>query len=158
MQLKSVCLVDANFRTPCVPQGFVAASRSGLSDALQEQRPVRDFVKHLQPYNVWLLSCGSAPETAVSLLSSERMTALVEELRKEFDYVLIDAPPIGAYADTLRMGQIGDGLVLVLEANVTRREVAARIADRLRETKMNIIGTVLNKWTFPIPESVYRRI
>jgi capsular exopolysaccharide synthesis family protein len=155
---KSVCLVDANFRTPCLSQVFGTTNHYGLSDALREERPVRDFVKRLQPSNVWLLSCGSVPGASVSLLSSAKMATLVGELRQEFDLVLIDAPPIGAYADTLRIGQLGDGLVLVLEANVTRREVAARVAERMRETNMNILGAVLNKWTFPIPESVYRRI
>lgn len=155
---KSVCLVDANFRTPCLPEVFGTTNHYGLSDALREERPVRDFVKRVQPSNVWLLSCGSTPEASVSLVNSERMAALVGELREEFDFVLIDAPPIGAYADTLGMGQLGDGLVLVLEANVTRREVAARVAQRLRESNINILGAVLNKWTFPIPDSLYRRL
>ena len=155
---KSVCLVDANFRTPCLPQVFGTRNHFGLSDALRQERPVRDFVQCLQPSNIWLLSCGSAPEASVSMVNSERMTTLVGELREEFDFVLIDAPPTGAYADTLGMGQLGDGLVLVLEANVTRREVAARIAERLRESNINLLGVVLNKWTFPIPEALYRRL
>lgn len=155
---KTVCLIDANFRTPCLPQVFGATNHYGLSDALRAERPVRDFVKCLQPSNVWLLSCGSAPESSVSLLGSEKMAALVSELRQEFDFVLVDAPPVGTYADTLGMGQLGDGLVLILEAHVTRREVAARVAERLRESKINILGTVLNKVTFPIPDSLYRRL
>jgi capsular exopolysaccharide synthesis family protein len=155
---KTVCLVDANFRTPCLPQVFGTTNHFGLSDALREERPVREYLKHLEPSNVRLLSCGSAPETSISLLGSEKMTALVAELRQEFDFVLIDAPPIGAYADTLGMGRLGDGLVLVLEANVTRREVAVRAAERLRESKINILGAVLNKWTLPIPDKLYHRL
>lgn len=154
----SVCLVDANFRTPSLPAVLGTTSDYGLSDALRKERPVREFVNHLEPCNLWLLSCGSVPEVSVGLLVSERMKILLNELRQEFDYVLIDAPPIGQYSDTFGIGQLADGLVMVLEANVTRREVAARAADRLRELDVNILGAVLNKRTFPIPDSIYRHL
>jgi len=154
----TVCLVDANLRTPSLPEVLGTSSDHGLSDALRKERPVREFVNHLEPSNLWLLSCGSVPEASVGLLVSERMKVLVNELRQEFDYVLIDAPPIGQYADTYGIGQLADGLVMVLEANVTRREVAARAVDRLRELDVNILGAVLNKRTFPVPDSIYQRL
>lgn len=154
----SVCLVDANFRTPSLPVELGTSNHYGLSDALRQEAPIRQFVKAMKPANLSLLSCGSAPEASVSLLTTERMKAIVDELRTEFDYVLIDAPPLGTYADAFSIGQLGDGLVLVLEANATRREVAARVAERLRDMKVNILGAVLNKRTFPIPDSIYRRI
>jgi Mrp family chromosome partitioning ATPase len=154
----SVCLVEANFRTPGLPEVFGITNHYGLADALRQAHPIRQFVKPLKPANLSLVSCGSAPEAAINLLVSERMRARVDELRAEFDYVLIDAPPLGEYADTFSVGQLGDGLVLVLEANATRREAAALVADRLREMKVNILGAVLNKRTFPIPNSVYQRL
>ena len=82
----------------------------------------------------------------------------VNELRKEFDYVLIDAPPLNEYSDAIALGQISDGLVLVLEANATRRESALRIAETLRATQIRVLGAVLNKRTFPIPEGLYNRL
>ena len=154
----TVCLVDANFRTPSLPEVLGTASSHGLSDALRKERPAREYVNHLEPSNLWLLSCGSTPEASISLLASERMKALVDGLRNEFDYVLIDGPPIGPYSDTMGIGQLADGVVIVLEANVTRREVAARATDRLRELNVNILGAVLNKRTFPIPDSIYKRL
>jgi Mrp family chromosome partitioning ATPase len=153
----NVCLVDANFRTPSLPEVLGTSSDHGLSDALRRECPVREFINHLEPANLWLLSCGSAPEASVGLLASERMRTLVSELRKEFEYVLIDAPPIGQYSDTLGIGQLADGLVMILEANVTRKEAAARAVDRLRDMNVNILGAVLNKRTFPIPSSIYQR-
>jgi succinoglycan biosynthesis transport protein ExoP len=80
------------------------------------------------------------------------------ELRKEFDYVLIDAPPLNMYSEGFALGQLADGLVLVLEANATRRETATKVAERLNATEVKILGAVLNKRTFPIPESLYRRL
>lgn len=153
-----VCLVDANFRTPSLPEVLGTSSDHGLSDALRRERPAREFVNHLEPSNLWLLSCGSAPEASVGLLASERMRTLVAELRQEFEYVLIDAPPVGRYSDTFGIGQLADGLVMVLEANVTRKEVAARAVDKLRDLNVNVLGAVLNKRTFPIPDSIYQRL
>lgn len=154
----TVCLGEANFRTPSVAEVFGVPNHHGLADALRQVRPIRHFVKPLKPPNLSLLSCGSAPEAAINLLTSERMREVVDELLAEFDYVLIDAPPLGGYADTFSVGQLGDGLVLVLEANATRREAAVRVTERLREMGVNILGAVLNKRTFPIPDSLYQRL
>jgi protein-tyrosine kinase len=153
-----ICLVDANFRTPSLPEVFGTTNHFGLADALRHERPIREFVKPLKSAKLSLLSCGSMPESSVGLLSSDKMRTIVEELRAEFDYVLIDAPPFNMYADTFSVGQLGDGLVLVLEANSTRRETAARLAERLREMKVNILGAVLNKRKFPIPDTLYKRL
>lgn len=151
----SVCLVEANLRTPTLPEAFGVANHLGLADALRQAQPIRQFITPLNSANLSLLSSGSSPEASINLLTSDRMREIVHELRAEFDYVLIDAPPLGAYADTFSVGQLGDGLVLVLEANATRRESAARVTERLREMKVNILGAVLNKRTFPIPSFVY---
>jgi succinoglycan biosynthesis transport protein ExoP len=153
-----VCIVDANFRTPSRRGLLGATNQCGLSDALRSQRPLREFVRQLEPQNLWLLPCGSGPEASVSLLTSEKMRGLVAELRREFGYVLMDLPPLSTYADGTSLGHLADGMVVVLEANVTRREVALQVADRVRGMKIQILGAVLNKRTFPIPESVYHRI
>jgi Mrp family chromosome partitioning ATPase len=79
-------------------------------------------------------------------------------LRDAFDYVLIDAPPLNAYSEGVALGQFADGMVLVLEANATRRDATARITERLHAMQVKVLGAVLNKRTFPIPESLYRRL
>ena len=100
----SVCLVEANFRTPTLPEVFGVTNHHGLADALRQARPIRQFVKPLKPANLSLLSCGSAPEASINLLTSEKMRAIVDELRAEFDYVLIDAPPLGGTPTHSRLG------------------------------------------------------
>jgi len=153
----SVCLVDANFRTPSLPNAFGTTNHYGLADALRTEKPLRGFVKALDR-NLWLVSCGSAGEASTNLLHSEQMKRRFGELRKEFDYVLIDAPPLNTYSEGFALGQLADGLVLVLEANATRRETATKVTERLNATEVKILGAVLNKRTFPIPDSLYRRL
>jgi capsular exopolysaccharide synthesis family protein len=154
----SVCMVDANLRTPALPEIYGVSNHFGLTDALSRKGPIRDFTKIVRSDNLWLLSCGSlAADTVESptMLNSEIMKTRIAERRKEFDYVLIDSAPLNTYADGVVLGQLADGLVLVLEANSTRREAAAKVAENLRAAQVRILGAVLNKRTFPIPESVY---
>ncbi len=154
-RLGSVCLVDANFHSPVLPDLFGIGNHYGLTDALSKNGPIRDFSKVVRSDNLWLLSCGSLASESTGLLNSGSMKARVAELRKEFDYVLLDSPPLNTYSDGIAMGQLADGLVLVLEANSTRREAAARVTENWRAAQIKILGAVLNKRTFPIPETFY---
>jgi capsular exopolysaccharide synthesis family protein len=153
----SVCLVEANFRSPSLPGLFKTTNHFGLTDALQREGPIRSFAKPLHTENLWLLSSGSLTADSSSLLNSNRVKARFEELRNDFDYTIVDAPPLSRYADAVALGQLADGLVLILEANSTRREVAQSIAANLQAAKVRVLGAVLNKRTFPIPEVLYRR-
>ena len=154
----SACVVDANMHKPIMASLFGVNPQHGLSDALSQGAPIREFAKPIMGENLWLLSSGSLGTDHVgsaSLLNSETMKVRVLELRNEFDYVLIDSAPLSTNTEGVLLGQLADGLVLVLEANSTRREAAVRITDRLRTSNVRVLGAVLNKRTFPIPESVY---
>jgi len=82
----------------------------------------------------------------------------VQELRDEFQYVLIDVPALNLYADAVAIGHIADGVVVVLHADSTRRESALRGLECLKDAGVEVLGAVLNRRTFPIPEFVYRRL
>jgi capsular exopolysaccharide synthesis family protein len=151
----SVCLVDANLRAPSLPEFFGVSNHHGLADSLRATGSIRDFAKKLRAPNLFLLSCGSLAADSTTLINSELMKARVAELRKEFDYVLIDSPPLNIYSDGIVLGQLSDGVVVVLEANSTRREAALRVAEGLRAKRVRVLGAVLNKRTFPIPDSLY---
>jgi capsular exopolysaccharide synthesis family protein len=154
----SVCLVDANLRAPSLPEFFGVSNHHGLADSLRATGSIRDFAKKLRAPNLFLLSCGSLAADSTTLINSELMKARVAELRKEFDYVLIDSPPLNIYSDGIVLGQLSDGVVVVLEANSTRREAALRVAEGLRAKRVRVLGAVLNKRTFPIPDSLYHRL
>jgi protein-tyrosine kinase len=154
-RLGSVCLVDANLHSPSLPEMFGVSNHYGLSDALCKNGSIQEFTKVVRSDNLSLLSCGSQAAASLSLLNSEKMKARVAELRKQFDYILIDSPPLNAYSDGVAVGQLSDGLVLVLEANSTRREAAAKVVEDLRAAQIKILGAVFNKRTFPIPEALY---
>jgi protein-tyrosine kinase len=151
----SICLVDANLRSPALPGLFGTTNHYGLTDALLQVGPIRSFVKPLRNQKLWLLSCGSLTADSPRLLNSNHLKDRLTELRKEFDYVLIDAPPLTRYADAIALGKLTDGFVLILEANSTRREVALTVTENLRASGIKILGAVFNRRTFPIPERLY---
>jgi Mrp family chromosome partitioning ATPase len=154
----SVCLVESNFRTPTLPKLLGVDNHYGLADALRQEGAIRSFAKQIGPSNLWLLSSGSLLQDSLNLLNGDRMKERVSELRKEFDYLVIDAPPLTAYADAMVLGRLVDGVVLVLEANETRREAALQVTDSLRKSRIPVLGAVLNNRTFPIPAAVYKRL
>jgi receptor protein-tyrosine kinase len=154
----SVCLVEGNFRTPSLPDLFGVDNHHGLADSLRQEGAVRGFAKQVGRDNLWLLSSGSQARECLNLLNCDRMKERIAELRSAFDYVLIDAPPLNSYADAMVFGRLADGVVLVLEANATRREAALRVSENLQATRIPVLGAVLNKRTFPIPSALYKRL
>lgn len=153
----SVCLVDANQRSPYLHQYFGANGGYGFAEALLEPGPIRKFAQQLSTSNLWLVPCGSALDRQ-SLLKPDRLPARLADLRADFDYVLVNTPPLNLYADAIAIGQLADGLVMVVEANSTRREVAQQAKAALAAANVKLLGAVLNNRTFPIPESIYRKL
>jgi capsular exopolysaccharide synthesis family protein len=154
----SVCVVDANLRSPGLHKEFGVSNHYGLTDALQVNEPIRRFVTSLSRPNLWLLSCGAETENMPTMLGSDRMRALLPELKREFDYVLIDAPSMGSGDDSVALGRSAEGVVLVLRANSSRRETARKAVRNLENANVRVLGAVLNHRTFPVPEAIYRKL
>jgi capsular exopolysaccharide synthesis family protein len=154
----SICLVEANFRSPSMPNFFGVPNHRGLADALAGEGDMRSYSIQLQPQNLWLLSSGAVTPRSSGLLNSECFKLRLQELKKEFDHVLIDAPALNLYGDAVAMGRIADGVVVVLQADATRRESALKALETLRAANIEVLGAVLNRRTFPIPDFLYRRL
>lgn len=152
----SVCLVDCNLRSPGLHQKFGAENHYGLCDALQQGDPIRQYAQRLSRSNLWLLSSGTVPENWQELMTSSRLQARLAELFAEFDYVLIDAVSLNVCNDGIVLGRLTDGVVLVVKANSSRREIARKVLQELQAVNMPVLGAVLNQRTFPIPEKIYK--
>jgi capsular exopolysaccharide synthesis family protein len=153
----SVCLVDGNLRSPSLHTSFGLTSRRGLSDALLDAPELGSLLTRVAS-NLWLLSGGSHSSDAVPSLTAERIGPLLVELLTSFDYLLVDTSPAGMHSDATLLGPLVDGIVLVVDADATRREAARRAVENLRAMKAPILGAVLTNRTLPIPEAIYRRL
>ncbi len=154
----SVCLVDANLRAPYLHQRFGASNLRGFAEYVLQSGSVHEFVNQIQGSNLWLLTAGFHLSEPHALFGSSHLREKMGELQSEFDHVLIDAPPVNLYPDAALLGQEADGVVLVVEANATRRETALKAKETLNTGNVKLLGAVLNKRTFDIPEAIYRRL
>lgn len=154
----SVCVVDANLRAPSLHKYFGVDNLPGLGDAVLQPGPVRNFVHQLAARNLFLVPCGTPTSDPHALLASDRLRSRITELRSEFDYVLVDAPPVVLYADAVILGQLADGVILVVGANAARRETARKAKESLDAANVRLLGAVLNRRTFPVPEALYRKL
>jgi len=91
-------------------------------------------------------------------LSAAWLRARLAELRLEFDYTVLQGPAAGSGSEAALLGAACDGLVLVLQANATRRVTAQRVKENLYSANARLLGTVLSERTFPIPSAIYRRL
>jgi Mrp family chromosome partitioning ATPase len=153
--LGTVCAVDANFYSPLLHQHFRVGNRAGFAESLKGTEPVCDFVRRVSGPNLWLMTSGCIGKET---LNPARLRARLSELRKEFDFVLVDVPAILAYGDSTLLGQLTDGAVLVVGSNMTRRESARMAKESLEAAGVPILGAVLNKRRFPIPEAIYKKL
>lgn len=155
----SVCVVDANLRRPSLHRYFGMENRVGLCEAVVQPGPIRNFAQQVAGSGeLWLLPCGSATSDPHAVLHSEGFRARVTELRAEFDNVLFDAPPVNLYADAIALGQLTDGIIMVLQSNTTRREAARRAKESFEAANVRLLGAVLNKRTFPVPQAFYGKL
>ena len=136
----SICVVQTDVCSPSLPGPAVAANHHGLAEALRQNGPIRSFAKPLEIDNVWLLSCGSLNPDSHTLLKSDRMRVRFAELRAEFEYLLVAAPSLSQYAEVIALGRLTDGVVLVLEADSTRKEAALRAMENLRAAQIQVLG------------------
>ena len=153
----SVCVMDCNLRSPTLHQQFGVENHHGLSELLQQSDPVRQYVHQLSRRNLWLLSCGARTDRQTQL-GSPRMRARIAELSATFDYLLIDVSSLKDRTMPSCSEGSTDGVVLVLKANTSRREVARRALYDLQAANVNSLGAVLNQRKFPIPNAIYNRL
>ncbi len=152
-----VCLVDANFHAPALHGYFGIRAEPGLREALIElERPIGDFIRTLDGTGLSVLPAGTI-ERRLPLVGPASFAVRLQQLRARFELILIDAPAASSCADAFLFSEHVDGVALVLAANSSRREVARKVREGFEKgRKARVIGAVLNKRTYPIPEVVYR--
>ncbi len=141
---QSVCLVDCDLRKPRVHAVFGERNDKGVTTALLEPGRLASLVVETQIPNLKVLLAGPTPPNPADLMHSEAFGRVLQELRTEFDRVVIDSPPIGLVTDGVILSTRADATVLVVRALATRRDAAKRAMRSLRDVGANCAGFVLN--------------
>ena len=154
----SVCIVDANLRSPGLDQYFDLQKPHGLTDALSQPDPIRNYVQAVTGGRFSVLGSGDGISNQAAAVDMNRMRARIKELRQDFDYVLVDAPSLDLYSDGIVLAGASDGVIMVLGASSSRREAARNAVEELKAANVPLLGAVLNRREFPIPEFIYRML
>lgn len=152
-----VCAVDMDFSAPTLDSQFGISKRVGIADALIRPEQIELF-GHRLPSGVTVFPVGNANCKVESAILSSKMVSRFAELRAQFDYVLIQGPPLTMLSQVSFLGQLSDGVVLVVEAHNTHRDLAAKLNRELQQCKVPVLGAVFNNRTYPIPQRIYSKL
>ena len=140
-----VIAVDADLRRPTLHRHFGLSHTPGLSDAVVGRSKLSEVVRPTTVSGLFVIPCGYIPPNPAELLGSDSLRDLLHGLRKKYDWVLVDAPPILAMADTPVLCPFVDGLVLVVWSESSSRPALRRALDQLERVGGKLTGVVLNK-------------
>jgi capsular exopolysaccharide synthesis family protein len=155
---KKTLLVDADLRRPSLSSKFGITAREGLSSVLTGELRWQDVILPIPGSpNLGLIPAGLGSHRASDLIGP-RISTLLDEFAKEYDLVILDAPPLLGFAECLQMASAADGVLVTAIAGKTKRRAVAEVIGSLRRVHANIIGVVLNqvsKTTFAEDYSYY---
>jgi capsular exopolysaccharide synthesis family protein len=139
-----VLLIDADLRRPRLHELFGEENGPGLTDVLLGKATNAAFRK-TKVSRLWLMPSGSASSNPADLLGSESFGKLIDSLRKQVDWVVLDSPPVLAVADPCVISRVASGVLFVLGSGRTSRDVASAAVERLEAVGANLVGAMLNR-------------
>jgi capsular exopolysaccharide synthesis family protein len=146
-------LIDADLRQPSAADYLGLETERGLSEVLTGATRLNQAIIRLEPAGLYLLPGGAAREDVAELLSGPRFGRLLDEARKSFDYIIIDAPPLGVFTDANLLINRADSAILVVRAAKTRYAVVDRLLEQLPRERM--FGVVLNRAETKAADNTY---
>lgn len=136
-------VIDSDLRRPCATDYFGIDAREGLSEVLGDKLRLEDAIVRLDPAGLHLLPGGKPRDDVAELLSGPTYERVLAQARRMFDYIIIDAPPLGIFTDANVLMSRADGAMLVVRAGKTRYSVVDKLLEQIPREKM--LGVVLNR-------------
>ena len=147
-----VVVVDFDLREPDLHRYFGAENEPGVTSFLLDRYPLADCLQFIEleqtggeSQGLYLMATGPAVANPTELLTAERTKRLLDALADQADVVLVDSPPVLPIADTLEIGRMAAGALLVIEARRTEVVAAQRAKDALTRNQTRLLGVILNK-------------
>jgi capsular exopolysaccharide synthesis family protein len=154
---KRVLLIDGDLRRPSIRKALELENSLGLVSYLTGQQDWRAAVLPTGIGNLDALVCGPVPPNPAELLSSERMRMLLDQAREQYEFVLVDSPPLLNVSDARILARLTEGMILVVKGGETPRELAQRAQGCARDVGANLIGVVLNNLDVRAGDDYYYR-
>jgi capsular exopolysaccharide synthesis family protein len=151
-----VLLIDADMRRGRVAKYLGVDQQIGLSEVLEEKAELPEALFQIDIENLSFMASGAVPEHPAELLDSPQMKAVLSELKKQYDYILIDTPPIISVTDSGIIGALADGVLMIIQAGRTQRGIVGRATELLKQSQVKILGYVLTNIEYHLPQYIYR--
>jgi capsular exopolysaccharide synthesis family protein len=150
-----VLIIDTDMRRPRLHRSFGVPNQTGISTVIVGKATIMEAVKRTDVPNLDVLPCGPVPPNPSELLHTERFAAVLAECAKLYDRIVLDSPPTSAVTDPAVLGNLADGVVLVVKAGETTRDSAMHARRQLMGAKARLIGVVVNAIDFSNPAYGY---
>jgi capsular exopolysaccharide synthesis family protein len=139
-----VVILDCDMRRPRLHKIFNCPREIGISSVLVGTSPLSHVVVHTVVENLDLIPCGPIPPNPSEIVGSRKIKQLIDELRKHYQHILIDSPPITAVTDAVLLSQVSDSVLLVIRAGDTPKPVIQNGIEQLKNVNAHIMGAILN--------------
>jgi succinoglycan biosynthesis transport protein ExoP len=147
-------LIDGDLREPALHKLFGMPVEDGFSEVLRSEIDIADAIRPTNTEGLWLLPAGLCDMDVIHALATDQLQPIFEKLRAEFDFIVIDAPPVLGLADTLSMGQHVDGVILTVLRDHSEVRKIYQATELLRDLGIRLLGSVVNG----VPLTADRRI
>jgi capsular exopolysaccharide synthesis family protein len=144
MASKKTILVDMDIRKPSVNQRFNIVQPNGVTNYLINQCTLDEVILHLPKVDFDILPAGSIPPNPGELIRSEKLGELIEELKKRYDYIIIDSSPIGMVTDAYALAAMSDLTLFVVRNNKTNKTYFKRLSTQLKQDNLKHVYTIIN--------------
>jgi len=141
---KKVLVVDSDLRKPRLHRIFKVRNAKGLSWYLIGKIPLEEAIQKTTIQNIWILPSGLIPPNPAELLNSQKMKEMIEEVKKVFDVILFDTPPLLAVVDGVIASSFADSTILVVKAGKATQKPFMNAVEELWRAKAKIIGVLFN--------------
>lgn len=143
---KKVLIIDANFRNSNLHNIFEVKNDIGLSDALNNNRNIKECIKSTRKENLFILTTGNIVSDFSEIISSNEMKNIIKKLEEDFDYIFIDTPSIGEFSEGCVLSTFCDGVILVVAGGEVDVDNVSIAKDKLNHVGSNILGAIINKY------------
>lgn len=150
-----VILIDGNIKDPILHRQFNLDKKKGLADALLGEADLHDIINEITPKKFYFIAAGQRINSPISYFESPGFTTLLGQLKERFKLVICDSAPLLSSPETTVMANKLDGLIMILNAEMTRWEVAKSVKKDLESANVRILGAILNRKQFIIPQAIY---
>ena len=155
---RRVLLVDVNLARPSADRAFGVELQPGLAEVLSDPDRLPAAIRPTSVAGLFVLAAGKPDGSPAEVLDSAAVADLIRRLKTDFDLVVFDLPAAGQGGSAARLAALLDGLLLVVEAERVRWEVAQRTSELLRRGHVHLLGAVLNKRRQHVPNWLYRTL